>query len=36
MSGGGMDGRGHVWQGVCVTRGMHGRGWGVCGRRDGH
>ena len=26
MVGGGMHGRGHVWQRECVAGGMHGRG----------
>ena len=28
---GDMHGRGHVWQGACMVRGVHGMG-GICGR----
>ena len=45
--GGGMHGKGHTWQAVCVVGacmaggmcgkegGVHGKG-NMCGRRDGH
>ena len=32
---GGVHGRGRVWQGACITGGMHGRGH-MHGRRNGH
>ena len=36
MAGVSVHGRGHVWQGVCMAGGMHGRGVCMRGRRDGH
>ena len=31
-----MPGEGHAMQEAYMAGGMHGRGWGMCGRRDGH